>query len=1167
MRACACNKSLFKPSSNFIARPELPLLAFCSHKFPTAWVGQALAFGLALIILAFAPATSAQAQQQSASFPNETCQTLSANPVSGKLEQGSGQGAFNNKNLTSFEMEPGDKIVFTASNIVDNNPATQDPRWRLSKSGQGPGNGFIVGNNGNPNNPLTFARVVDVPMAMYENTTNGTINVNFSAQIFTGGPQDPKGASFDLECSCTPAPNGSITIKKVTTGGGGVGETFEYNSAADTGLDALTLTTTGDGDANSDQQTFSLPANETYDITEVVPQDWELTDVTCQDPTNDSNVSVQNAGGDVVLTGSESITCTFTNRKIPDPDFANIIVRKISQGGVRTFNYTTTGLTPQNFGLTTINPGVAVERSFADLNPGAVQISITETVPPEFALTSLQCTSATGQSVFNTANATSTITKLDAGDVVTCTYTNTRRTGTVIINKTTVDGDGTFDFSSTINEIGDFQLTTAGNTQTTTFNNVPTGTFSVTEADPTGVGFDFTGLQCTDPSGGTTTNGPTANIDLEEGETVECTYTNTAVSRFGTVIINKTTIGGDGTFSFSSTNNAVGDFPLTTNGNTATQTFNNVPVGAFTIAENDPTGLGFELTDLQCNDPSGGTAVDVGTRTANINLAANETVQCTYTNSQRTGSLTIGKRVIGTNANFTFSGTTPFGNFTLSNGQTTTRANLPPGNFVITETLNPIYSLNSITCVGNSNAPVIDLNSGTLTIFVPAGDDVTCTFENGQVRDPRMEEETRRFIHRRVDNLLTHKPDRARMLRRLQDRPPQQGSLKDTGSLKHSDSVSLSQVNGTTIARGEQQPTAPVGTLFGEATDARSNDVRSVIEGSQTSETRNPFFDAVAGQLAQSGFGQTSFKFGTSLSEIRSKAAEYEAQRQKKNLTAAGLDFSGQYGSGPRQEARTGLDIWVEGQISRYKDNIGGVNRDGDFRILYVGADYAMAPGLLIGVLAQFDDTREDISQTGERGKIDGTGWMAGPYIGARLYKNLFLDIRAAWGTSDNDILLDDTELGLRTGKFETDRWLVTGTLTGSHSQGAWRFSPQVELAYGHEEYDTYQNSIGLTVLGSEAAIGRLTGTLEIGYHWSTATGYRVEPHASIAGIWNFDSDDLVINDTLFATDESRARVEGGVTITTPLGWSVRGAANYDGIGGDDFESYGGSLWVSVPLN
>ncbi len=90
---------------------------------------------------------------------------------------------------------------------------------------------------------------------------------------------------------------------------------------------------------------------------------------------------------------------------------------------------------------------------------------------------------------------------------------------------------------------------------------------------------------------------------------------------------------------------------------------------------------------------------------------------------------------------------------------------------------------------------------------------------------------------------------------------------------------------------------------------------------------------------------------------------------------------------------------------------------------------------------------------------------------------------------------------------------------------------------------------------------------MEVGYRIRAADGMRVEPHLGITGIWNFDTDKLVINGATVSSNENRARLEGGVIVTTTSGWSVRAAANYDGIGASTFESYGGSLWLNFPLN
>lgn len=226
-----------------------------------------------------------------------------------------------------------------------------------------------------------------------------------------------------------------------------------------------------------------------------------------------------------------------------------------------------------------------------------------------------------------------------------------------------------------------------------------------------------------------------------------------------------------------------------------------------------------------------------------------------------------------------------------------------------------------------------------------------------------------------------------------------------------------------------------------------------------------------------------------------------------------------------------------------------------------------LSPNVLVGTLVQFDMTNEDVKDPDLRGSVDGRGWMAGPYIGIKLTDNLVFDARAAWGTSDNDIELYDEAAQWRKGSFDTTRWLATASLTGNWYHGPWRLTPQVSLAYGHEEYDTYKNSLGQTVDGAGISIGRATFGTEVRYRIMTSDGTLVEPHLGISGIWNFDSDDLVINGAVVETNKSRAKLDGGIVVRRQEGMGLRAAVSYDGIGESDFEAWSGQLWLNIPLN
>jgi hypothetical protein len=116
----------------------------------------------------------------------------------------------------------------------------------------------------------------------------------------------------------------------------------------------------------------------------------------------------------------------------------------------------------------------------------------------------------------------------------------------------------------------------------------------------------------------------------------------------GTIVIEKVTdpTGGMG---FQFTNNIPGAPTLFNLNDGQNRTFDNVAPGSYTVTETDPTVIprGYTLTNLNCVESgthnSFGT---VGTRAATINLEADETVTCTFTNT-RQFTLTVNKVGIG----------------------------------------------------------------------------------------------------------------------------------------------------------------------------------------------------------------------------------------------------------------------------------------------------------------------------------------------------------------------------------------------------------------------------------------------------------------------------------------------------------------------------------------
>src|SRR5262249_30359836 len=112
---------------------------------------------------------------------------------------------------------------------------------------------------------------------------------------------------------------------------------------------------------------------------------------------------------------------------------------------------------------------------------------------------------------------------LAAGAAVTCTYTNAKQ-GSITINKTAVNGDGTFNFTDTGSGVpASFQITTSGGTGSQSFTGLGAGTYTITEGAT--ADFNLTNLSCT--GGSTSINATTVTITLAAGDAVSCTYTNT----------------------------------------------------------------------------------------------------------------------------------------------------------------------------------------------------------------------------------------------------------------------------------------------------------------------------------------------------------------------------------------------------------------------------------------------------------------------------------------------------------------------------------------------------------------------------------------------------------------------------------------------------------------
>jgi len=294
--------------------------------------------------------------------------------------------------------------------------------------------------------------------------------------------------------------------------------------------------------------------------------------------------------------------------------------------------------------------------------------------------------------------------------------------------------------------------------------------------------------------------------------------------------------------------------------------------------------------------------------------------------------------------------------------------------------------------------------------------------------------------------------------------------------------------------------------------------------------------------------------FSTSLNQMRRAFAAAKPSLDDQAMALGGQALFERPGAAPYG----GFDIWSEGHFTSFDDEGGA---DGDVDILYIGADYAVSNNWLVGVIGQFDWAEETTARDGSR--ASGDGWMVGPYVSGRLYENLFFDWRAAWGSAGNSV----SPFGTYTDSFDSDRFLTTARLTGNWTSGAWRLTPSATIKYGEEDQQAYTDSNGVRIAGQTVALGRIEFGPEVGYRWNLADGTLIEPHLSLAGVWNYqDGGAFFVAGTPVEPGEFTGRLEGGVTVQMPSGLSARGAVAYDGMG-TEYDAVTGKVWLNLPLN
>jgi hypothetical protein len=529
-------------------------------------------------------------------------------------------------------------------------------------------------------------------------------------------------ANDDVVCTFTNTftpPSGTITIEKVCDSVDDGGQTFDFTLV---GFGGSTTLNCADGSItlDCDAGDATYPSSVTcetliagdYMVNETVPAGWELTDVSCTGTSTCGPAETPDATISLPAGGAE--TATFTNT-----ENAGIIICKdtLPPGTGGDFTFNSAEPLPAEFFLADGQCTDDGEAGPFVVTPG-VSYDITELPEVDFTLANISCTCDGGQcdgDDWSALGGTVTITP-DAGETVTCSFSNTENPGYIQICKNTVTTSGA-NPAFTMNLMGpDADLQPDGVSSALIHGECDFGLGDSGQVDLTaGAGYSVsedaaagwdTEVACVGSGGAEDPN----NIDVAPNEQVVCTFTNT---ERGTIIVEKQTLpdGSPATFDFGgSLVGTIGD-----GGEISLQ----VMPAQYSTTETVPGG--WDLTDITCDD--GNSSGDVGTATATYNVEPGETVRCVFTNTQR-GNIEVEKQTLPDGSPQTFEFAGDLNGFIGDGGVLS--AEVVPGVYGATETVPGGWDLTSIVCNdGNSSGA-----GPTATYNVEPGETVRCVFTN-----------------------------------------------------------------------------------------------------------------------------------------------------------------------------------------------------------------------------------------------------------------------------------------------------------------------------------------------------------------------------------------------------------------------------------------------------
>ncbi|WP_188720495.1 Ig-like domain-containing protein [Actibacterium pelagium] len=231
---------------------------------------------------------------------------------------------------------------------------------------------------------------------------------------------------------------------------------------------------------------------------------------------------------------------------------------------------------------------------------------------------------------------------------------------------------------------------------------------------------------------------------------------------------------------------------------------------------------------------------------------------------------------------------------------------------------------------------------------------------------------------------------------------------------------------------------------------------------------------------------------------------------------------------------------------------------DQTYALATLGGHMKLNEGLLIGGMLQFD--RSEFDPDGATGDISGDGWMAGPYMVAQLGDQpLFFEGRLLYGESDNEV----NPLGTFTDSFKTERFLGMLALEGNYEANGMTLYPRIEYNHVSDRQLEYIDGLSNTVPEQKVTLSELSVGVDLE---APIKGARHEQAMTmgLSGIWSKTNGSGAAVNFIDEDEGGRARIDVGYVIATDEGLRASAKAYVDGLGNDDYNTYGVALNLSL---